>query len=71
MGLRFDVIYDSHGAHLDRHFCREWTDGEGCYGTNPDHGFTFDEAKEHVAKWYEDMAEYWRKLTLTEWEHGG
>ena len=65
---RFDVVYTQHGPRLDFHFCREWDESGGCYGTNPNHGMSFDEAKEEVAKWHEATAAAWRRKTLDEWQ---
>jgi len=48
-------------ATVDLHFCREWDEkGNGCYGTNPNHGFSWEEAREEVARFYEQRAAYWR-----------
>jgi len=58
---RFDVIYRDGSAHIDHHFCREWDEDGGCYGTNPKHGLSFDEACDEVANWYASQAEQWRK----------
>jgi hypothetical protein len=68
---RFDV-YFSDKCYIEYHFCREWDDEGGCFGTNPHHGFSFDEAKAQVAEWYERQAKEWREMTLNEWEvmHG-
>ena len=64
---RFDVEYNSSGADISYHYCREWVNGVGCYGTNPEHGFSFEEAKIHVSDWYSTLAEYWKNLTFEEW----
>jgi hypothetical protein len=66
---RFDVIYGPDGIRLDYHFCREW-DGEegGCYGTNPNHGFSFDEAKEVIVSHYKNLVLGWETKTLEQWE---
>jgi hypothetical protein len=69
---RFDVSYGKDDARLDYHFCREWDDDGGCYGSNPSHGLAFDDAKEIVAQYYEARARAWRELTLAEFKrHGG
>jgi hypothetical protein len=65
---RFDVIYEGDQVHIQPHFCREWDGDVGCYGTNANHGYTFDEVKESIAQHYEDTAKYWRDLTPEEWE---
>lgn len=61
---RYDIVYGSDGLRawvdVQMHFCREWVGNEGCYGTNPDHGMTWEEAREEVAKWHEEQAAYWR-----------
>ena len=64
---RFDVIYYLGGVHLDYHFCRNWDEDGGCCGTNPDHGFTFEEAKKQVVKYHEEEAESWNEKTYDDW----
>lgn len=68
--LRFDVVHDQHGCHIDHHFCRQWDGDVGCYGTNPEHGMSFEQARDHVREWHRQQAEIWSKLTLKEWEDG-
>lgn len=67
----FDVIYgpsDWHPtAYIERHFCRQ-VGPEGCFGTNPNHGMSFENASEQVAKWFEEQAERWRQMSLEEWQ---
>lgn len=70
---RFDVLWKEHGPSLDYHFCRGWDMDEngkevGCYGTNSDHGSSFEEAKAEMAQWHEKEAARWRSMTLAEWE---
>jgi hypothetical protein len=64
---KFDVSYHSDRVSLDYHFCRGWSGDVGCYGANPDHGCTFDEAKETIAQWHEQEAKRWRAMTYEEW----
>ena len=63
--VRYDVLYNASGlkvsVDVDRHFCRAWIDGQGCYGSNPDHGLTWREATEEAAKWHETQAASWRE----------
>lgn len=59
--MRFDVCYHKDGATIEPHFCRDWDEEGGCYGTNPDHGVSFEEACDEVANWHERQAELWRK----------
>lgn len=56
---RFDVIYRG-GPSVEPHFCREWDEDGGCYGTNPDHGLSWTEACDEVARWHERQAAEWR-----------
>ena len=63
---RYDISWDEKGPSIVQHFCREWDGDVGCYGTNHDHGYSFDEAKEEVARWYADQAIYWRGRTEAE-----
>lgn len=58
---RWDVCYAEHQCYPEPHFCREWDEDGGCYGTNPDHGMTWEEARKEVADWYQRMADEWRK----------
>lgn len=64
---RFDIRFDSGGPRPDYHFCREWDADGGCYGTNPDHGFSWDEAKAEVIRWHKEQIEYWAGLTEEAW----
>ena len=57
---RYDVIYNGDRVTIGPHFCREWDDDGGCYGTNPNHGYTLEEACEQVAVWHEGQASAWR-----------
>jgi len=68
---RYDVTYRDGEPMLDYHFCREWDGDKGCYGTNPDHGFTFEEAREVAAAHYRQEVERWSKMTEEEWEAAG
>jgi len=63
MKTRFDVVYRAHDVIIEPHFCREWSENGGCYGTDPDHGYSFDEACDIVAQWYEEQAKQWRERT--------
>jgi hypothetical protein len=60
MKQRFDIAYHAEHATIEPHFCRSWDDEGGCYGTNPDHGYSFEEACDQVATWYEQQAAQWR-----------
>lgn len=59
--MRFDVCYRAAGVTIEPHFCREWDEDGGCYGTNPDHGYSFDDACRQVADWHEQQASLWRQ----------
>jgi hypothetical protein len=49
---------DWQGPRIVQHFCREWdADGEGCYGTNPNHGYPFDLAVREVIEWWSAVSE--------------
>lgn len=56
---KYDVYYPSNGIpRPEPHFCREFDMDEegnfvGCYGTNMNHGMTFEEAKQEVIEWLE------------------
>lgn len=69
---RFDIMHGQYGCAIDFHFCREWDeDGNGCYGGNPYHGVTFDEAKAQMAEYHRRKAKEWESLTLDEWIASG
>ena len=65
---RFDIVYGENYVRLDYHFCREWDDEGGCYGTNPNHGLSWDEAKQEMIAYLQGQIEYWQKLTLKKWQ---
>lgn len=65
---KFDIHFRE-PASLDYHFCRAWDGETGCYGTNPGHGYTFDEAKEQIAQHYERLAAHWRATTYDQWKN--
>ncbi len=66
MKTRFDVVYNKDGCTIEPHFCREWDGDGGCYGTNPDHGYSFKEACNQVAEYHERQAREWRARTAYE-----
>lgn len=39
----------------------------GCYGTNKDHGMTWEQARTVIADWHKAEAERWRFLTEEAW----
>lgn len=57
---RYDIIYGTIECTIEPHFCREWDNGEGCYGYNPHHGYSWEEAKQIVIQFYQQK--------ITEWE---
>jgi hypothetical protein len=61
MEQRYDVCYHGDRVTIEPHFCREWDEDGGCYGTNPDHGYSWEEAREQIANWYESQARIWRE----------
>lgn len=63
---RYDVIFVQHHTYVEPHFCREWDESGGCHGSNPNHGFTWEEAREEVAKFYDAEAARWRVKTPEE-----
>lgn len=68
---RFDLIFDERGCRIDYHFCREIDGDTGCYGTNPDHGFSFEDAREQLASWHEEKAKRIRETSYDDWEQTG
>jgi uncharacterized DUF497 family protein len=69
--MRYDVCYHSDKVTIEPHFCREWDQDGGCYGTREDHGFAFDEAKQSVADWYLAESEKWRQMTEERYMNAG
>ena len=67
-GNKYDVHYhaDSY-VDVDFHFCREWDGDGGCYGTNPNHGFSFEDAKRHIIQHYKKYMQYWEEMTEETW----
>ena len=64
----FDISYGEHGPSVDFHFCREWDEDGGCYGTNRKHGLSWEEARVILSRWHETEADRWRTMTFEEWE---
>ena len=60
---KYDVVDYGHHLGIELHFCREWDEDGGCYGTNLDHGWTFEEAKQQVSMWYYDKHQEWEQMT--------
>ena len=60
---RFDITFTRDGASIDYHFCKE----EECFGTNEDHGYSFDEAKEAVTHYLEKELKVWGNMTFEDW----
>ena len=56
---RWDVVYGpkARQCYIQPHFCREWDRDGGCYGTNPDHGCSFEEARDIMVEYYKMLAE--------------
>jgi len=53
----FDSASIYRGPYMEGHHCRIWEGETGCYGTNPDHGFTFDEARAEIIEWWTNLTE--------------
>ena len=50
---KFDICYHENHVTIEPHFCREWDENGGCYGTNLDHGFTLQEAIDLAVEYHE------------------
>lgn len=59
MRQRFDVVYKDNSCTIEPHFCREWDESGGCYGSNESHGYSFEEACRIVSDWHKSEAEEW------------
>jgi hypothetical protein len=68
---RYDVCYGGGAPRLEHHFCREWDEDGGCFGSNPEHGLSWREAVEEVAAWHRAEIERWRRTTEAEWNVRG
>lgn len=69
---RYDVIYSQFGVYIQPHFCREFSVDEngklnGCFGMNPEHGYTFEAAKQQVIDSLLLEIEFWEKVTEKEY----
>lgn len=57
---RFDIVYKGTGeCTVEPHFCRDYD----CFGTNPDHGYTLEEACNIVTEYYEELYKSWLNRT--------
>jgi hypothetical protein len=71
----YDVSYGPDGIGIDCHFCREWTlntatgEWDGCYGTDPNHGYSFDEARALIVLWHRGEVDKWEKMTEEKWNN--
>ena len=57
--MRFDVVRREDSTTIEPHFCSKF----GCYGTNPNHGYTLEEACDIIATSLETLAKSWRDKT--------
>lgn len=69
--MRFDVEYGPEGAKVVPHFCRDWDEEGGCYGTREDHGFSLEEAATMCAEWHEEQALLYRLGTHYDLQYYG
>lgn len=56
---RYDICWRKHGPEIEPHYCREWDEHGGCYGTNPQHGYTWDQACAEIAAWHLAQSNEW------------
>ena len=63
MTERYDVAWRGYGPTIEPHFCRS----DDCYGSNPDHGVSFEDAKEHLVGVLKSQAEWWGSVTEAEY----
>lgn len=64
---RYDMVYERYGVYLEPHFCREWSvdsAGEmvGCYGTDPDHGYTWEDGKQELIDWHQKQIDWLKEV---------
>lgn len=62
----YDISYRDTGMDIEPHFCRCWDEDEGCYGTNPEHGYTWAEAVQQIAWQLRERAAWWEARTEAE-----
>ena len=48
---------------VEPHFCRDYD----CFGSNPDHGYSFEEAKEDIIKSLQSEIDWWKSQTEKEY----
>lgn len=62
--VRYDVVYGGDisvpTCYVRPHYCRDWDESGGCYGTNEAHGMAWKDARAAVADWYEARSILWR-----------
>ena len=71
MENRYDIIYGGSAPYIEHHFCREMDSefSQGCFGTNPEHGFTWAQAVAEIIRWHRMQVQLW--LDSTEEEYFG
>lgn len=69
MKCRYDVVYSKNTVEIVEHFCREWDETGGCYGTNPNHGLSFEKAKQYVIDFYKKQIEYWQIMNESDYNN--
>lgn len=63
---KYDVIYGFNEVSIEPHYCREWDDSGGCYGSNEHHGLTYEKAKIEVISFYENIIDIWKNKSEEE-----
>lgn len=58
--MKYDVRLHCE-CRIEPHYCRELDSNfEECHGMNPNHGYTFEEAKEQIIWFLERKIEEWK-----------
>jgi len=63
LSYRYDVVCGNHVCFIEYHFCRDMD----CFGNNPNHGFTWEEAKQKAIEFYQSQVDYFKNVTEDEY----
>ena len=59
MNNRYDVNFYKDHCTVTPHFCRDWDENGGCYGSNENHGYSWEDARANVIAFYEGQVSRW------------
>ena len=65
MTKRYDIVFSPEGlVYPESHFCR-YID---CFGSNEDHGYSWEEAKEQMILYYKSKVEEWENMEENDYD---